>query len=500
MANGSDDELDWQRICRLSLDPFLVISTLGPEYPILEVSEGYLRVTGLRREHLVGRPSLEIVGGGSDLRSAAVSELRAALQGSGGSDGERREAWGSNVRIAGRGGSGPAVLHRVGDVGSGTRRHVWSSLQRRDEEVFQAAPVAIALLHGPEHVFGLSNGEYSKVMGDGDMVGRPAREVLPRWAAPLLSELDRVRRGDAPALHIPLTKEERGKRGQRCVYHYSASVLPFHDSSGNVEGEAVFAFDVTAYVQSQRKDRFLAVLGHELRNPLAPIQTVAEFLRMDGIQNEPGRLERLAGVVERQVRQLTRIVDDLLDISRINEGRLQLKFALASVADIVDAAIDTCQRPIDGRRQSLYVQRPPSSVSVRVDVGRFTQCLVNLLSNASRYTDADGEIHLVVHAQGRWLEVAVSDTGRGIDPSFLPMIFESFSRADWTADAEQQGGLGLGLSLVRRIVEMHGGDVEAHSPGLGQGSRFVLRAPVIAEHKSAEEHVGANEDRLDSAQ
>ena len=490
MSTRPGGNIDWRQVCRLSRDPYLVISTASAQFPILECSEGYLRAVGVRREDVIGRSAFELLRIEEALASSTTRELRSMLEVGltqarvtmRDDDAPRLSDSGHNMPVFDETGRLTCVMHRIDGVGDITRRHVWQRVHQRDEELFQAAPLAIALLHGPDHVFGLSNAEHRKLMGDLDVVGKSATEALPRWAADaLLPELDRVRRNDAPSLHIPMAREDRDPRGGRRALYYSASILPFHDRFGEVEGEAIFAFDVTAYVQSQRKDRFLAVLGHELRNPLAPIQSVAEFLRMPELQGDAARLRHLGDVLHRQVHQLTRMVDDLLDISRINEGRLKLSMEPVYLRDVLDAAIDTCQNAIDRRKQGLILHRPSSGVSIRVDRARFTQVLVNLLSNASRYTPEDGEIRISTRIEGEWLEFEVADNGCGIDPTYLPLVFESFSRADWEVDDHRGGGLGLGLSLVRRIVEMHGGEVDAFSDGPGCGSVFVVRAPVVVD-------------------
>jgi PAS domain S-box-containing protein len=233
----------------------------------------------------------------------------------------------------------------------------------------------------------------------------------------------------------------------------------------------------------RRKDEFLAMLSHELRNPLAPILNAALLLRLhsnrnrlDGIENPI--LQQSANIIERQVGQLTRIVNELLEVSRITTGRIQLHQQRIAVGVVVENSVATVRWLIDQRKHQLTVSLPTPALWLHADAPRLEQVVVNLLTNAAKYTDQGGQIWLTVQQEGEEAVLRVRDTGVGIAPEFLPRIFELFTQVERSLD-RSQGGLGIGLALVQRLVEMHGGTVTASS-ALGQGSEFVVRLPVVS--------------------
>ncbi len=223
-----------------------------------------------------------------------------------------------------------------------------------------------------------------------------------------------------------------------------------------------------------RKDEFLAMLSHELRNPLAPILSAVHLLGLQKNENELHQQART--VIERQVTQLTRLVDDLMEVSRITTGRVQLRHDRVVVSGIVDRAVETAHPLMDQRRHELKVSLPPQPIWLNADASRLEQVVVNLLTNAAKYTDEGGHIWLTVGQEGDECVLRLRDTGVGIAPELLPRIFDLFTQAERSLD-RSQGGLGIGLALVQRLVEMHQGSVEVHST-LGQGSEFVVRLPV----------------------
>ncbi len=225
----------------------------------------------------------------------------------------------------------------------------------------------------------------------------------------------------------------------------------------------------------RRKDEFLAMLSHELRNPLAPLLNAVHLLRL---RNNEDRLQQQAhGIIERQVTQLTRLVDDLLEVSRITTGRVQLRLDRIVVSGIVERAMETARPLLEQRKHEVTVSVPPHPIWLYADAARMEQVLVNLLTNAAKYTDSGGRVWLTVEQQVDECVLRVRDTGVGIAPEFLPRIFDLFTQAERSL-ARSQGGLGIGLALVQRLVEMHRGKVEAYS-ALGQGSEFVVRLPVV---------------------
>jgi len=226
----------------------------------------------------------------------------------------------------------------------------------------------------------------------------------------------------------------------------------------------------------RRKDEFLATLAHELRNPLAPIRSAAR------ISSEPSAtLEQLRWsheVIERQVRNMALLLDDLLDVSRITRGILEVRKTAITAASVVEAALETARPVIAARRHQLVVDVAPEALHVEADPLRLAQALSNLLTNAAKYTDPGGTIRLSAHREGSHLVLRVSDSGIGIAPTSLERIFAMFSQVE-SALERSEGGLGIGLALVKGIVELHGGTVQAFSAGLGRGSEFVLRIPEL---------------------
>lgn len=231
----------------------------------------------------------------------------------------------------------------------------------------------------------------------------------------------------------------------------------------------------------RRKDEFLAMLGHELRNPLAPIRNAVSILRKIG-GDDPDH-SWCQDIIDRQAEQLTRIVDDLLDVSRVSRGKIQLHRARLDFSRAVQNAVETTRHLIEARGHTLHVTLPDGPLLVDGDLARLSQVVANLLNNAAKYTDEGGTIWVTAEA-GDGPEpsaiVRVRDTGRGFDSSVRENLFSLFFQADRTID-RSDGGLGIGLALVRSLVEMHGGSVEARSPGRGQGSEFAVRLPQVVE-------------------
>ncbi len=224
----------------------------------------------------------------------------------------------------------------------------------------------------------------------------------------------------------------------------------------------------------RRKDEFLAVLAHELRNPLAPIRHGLHALRLAAHQDE--RTLHVREIMERQVNHMVRLVDDLLEVSRITRGTIELREELVEVGTIVRGAVETSRPLIEAARHELAVTVPQQSLVVRGDPVRLTQLVANLLNNAAKYTDAGGHIWLDVEGEPGWVTIAVRDDGTGIPPELLPRVFDIFTQVG-SDMSRSQGGMGIGLALVKSLVEMHGGSVKAESEGPGEGSRFVVRLP-----------------------
>jgi PAS domain S-box-containing protein len=227
----------------------------------------------------------------------------------------------------------------------------------------------------------------------------------------------------------------------------------------------------------RQKDDFLALLSHELRNPLAPIRTAVHLLRLRHAPDADS--QRLHAVIERQVGHLVHLIDDLLDVSRALRGRIELRLEPIDLGEVIGAAVETTRPLIDARQQQLVVRLPSEAVRVDGDRVRLTQVVGNLLHNAAKFTDRGGTITLSLRSENGESALEVRDTGEGIDAGLLKTIFEPFVQADRSLE-RSQGGLGIGLTLVRRIVDLHGGRVVAESAGRGHGAAFTVRLPALA--------------------
>jgi len=234
----------------------------------------------------------------------------------------------------------------------------------------------------------------------------------------------------------------------------------------------------------RRKDEFLAVLAHELRNPLAPIRTAVDTMWLRPLQDDV--LLQCRDVIGRQVEQLTRLVNDLMDVSRITRGTITLQRRPVEVAEVVRRAVETHRPLLDSSRHELSIEVPTEPLVVEGDLTRLSEAVGNLLNNAAKYTNERGRIEIrVVRSGPREVQIRVRDNGMGIPPEMMPAVFEMFTQVDLTLH-RSQGGLGIGLALVRELAEMHGGRVEAYSDGLGKGSEFVLTLPLRPDLRATE--------------
>jgi signal transduction histidine kinase/ActR/RegA family two-component response regulator len=227
----------------------------------------------------------------------------------------------------------------------------------------------------------------------------------------------------------------------------------------------------------RRKDEFLAMLAHELRNPLAPIRNAVEVMKLMG-PPEP-RLQRVREMIDRQVAHMARLVDDLLDVSRITRGKILLRKEKIDLVPLVRAAVEDHRSLLENTGLTFQLQVPDQALWTEGDPTRLAQVVGNLLHNANKFTDAGGAVvvRLTVDPEGRAAVLSVKDTGIGMEPDILARLFEPFSQADRSLD-RSRGGLGLGLALVKGLVDLHGGSVQASSPGAGQGSEFTIRLPL----------------------
>jgi signal transduction histidine kinase/CheY-like chemotaxis protein len=358
---------------------------------------------------------------------------------------------------------------------------------QRLAELFKQAPGFVAVLRGPDHVFGDFNDAYLQLVGFRELRGKPVASALPEVVAQgFVALLDQVYatgtpyRGDA----VPVMLNRQPGAPATQVY-VDFVFQPLRDAAGAVQGIFVQGYEVTEHRQAQEalrqadrnKDEFLATLAHELRNPLAPIQTAAQLLARGG--DTPSIRQRAVDVIGRQVAHMSHLLDDLIDVARITQKRLRLKVEMAPLGAIVDQALEAARPLIDARRHRVEAHIPDAGLRLRVDPVRITQVLTNLLNNAAKYTDPGGHIVLSATVEGHVLRLTVSDDGIGISPAAQERLFRMFEQ-DVTALERSEGGLGVGLALVKGLVELHGGSVQATSAGPGQGSSFEIALPCVA--------------------
>ncbi|WP_205627245.1 ATP-binding protein [Herbaspirillum rhizosphaerae] len=359
----------------------------------------------------------------------------------------------------------------------------------RMSTIFAQAPVAIAITRGPNHIFELANAPYLELIGNRPIIGKSVRESLPELEGQsVLDLLDDVYRHAEPyigrSLAVSLRRSSTGMPEER---FFDFVYQPMLKPDGSIEGIAVVAFEVTeltrarqaAEVANRTKDEFLAMLGHELRNPLTPILTAVHLMRLRG----GGGVERECSVIERQARHLVRLVDDLLDVSRVAQGKINLQKKKIEIADVIAKAIETASPLLEERHHRLTVNVPSQGLPVHADPERLTQVLANLLTNAGKYTENRGHIRIDATLDHSQVVVDVRDNGIGIKAEMLPHVFEMFAQETQAID-RAGGGLGLGLAIVRSLTELHGGSVHVHSAGAGMGSVFTIKLPAVMSETS----------------
>jgi PAS domain S-box-containing protein len=381
-----------------------------------------------------------------------------------------------------------------------------AELQKRLlHSLFMEAPMLIAVLRGPDHVIELANPPLCQISGhvEETLVNRPLFDVLPELRGQVFRPLlDGVFRTGNPHVgkETPATFEREGGPPETVYFNFVSS--PFRGVEGAVEGIFVIASDVTEQVRARdqidelreaaeaanrAKDEFLAMLGHELRNPLSPILTALQLMKLRGGDGS----ERERTVIERQVNHLTRLVDDLLDVSRIARGKVELKEETVEMAEVVATAIEMASPLLEQRTHTLSVQVARRGLAVEGDPTRLSQVVSNLLTNAAKYTPPGGQILIRATDDGGDVVLRVRDTGIGIAPDVLSRIFDPFVQEGHAVD-RAQGGLGLGLTIVRNLIERHRGSVSVHSDGLGRGSEFVVRLPRMPSPDTAGRQVAAD--------
>lgn len=373
-----------------------------------------------------------------------------------------------------------------------------SETQRRIYETALNSTPDFVYVFDLEHRAIYANEALLKVWGVDDVRGKRWMDLgYEQWHADLHdAEIDEVIRTRAPIRgEVPFT----GTNGTRIYDYIFAPVLGAEGEVVAIAGTTRDITDRQAAEQAVRehadrlaqadraKDEFLATLSHELRNPLAPLRNALTLLRRADPANP--KTERLQVIMERQLNHLVRLVDDLLELSRISRGALSLRTGPVDVAHVISSAIETCDPLIQAAGHDLSFEPPAQPMLVDGDPVRLAQIVANLLNNATKYTDQPGRIAVGCVREDGHVVVSVRDTGIGIEPEAMPRMFEMFSRG-LRDGGQAQGGLGIGLALSRRLAEMHGGTLEGRSEGAGKGSEFVLRLPVRQERDQQQPSAG----------
>ncbi len=467
----------------------------------VNVNDAFVRLLGFTREELVGRTTVELGLWSVEERSSFVALLNTAPQ------------WSREVSIQARDGrlvtfvlsSARAEIDGVGcmvsaatDVteqraGEDALRTSEAQARARAEELatlMDTVPAVVWVTHGRDskEIHGNRAGYEVLRVPVGQNVSKAADDPVPTQHFSIF-----VNGAECAADELPLHRAARGDELRNFeeeihfddghVTHLYGSAVTLRDPEGGPRG-AIGAFvDVTRLKQAEdalrradhRKDEFLALLSHELRNPLTPILTSARLL--EGRVNADARHD--LDVIVRQVKHLVRLVDDLLDVSRVARGAVTLSMAPLDLATVVARAVEATEPLFKERHHRLEISVPAERFTIDGDEVRLTQVVDNLLSNAARYTPPGGAVSVVGERDGDTVVLRVRDSGVGIDPSLLPDLFEPLVQGARGAD-RAQGGLGIGLSLVRTLTELHGGTVTARSDGLGLGSEFAVRLPTGA--------------------
>jgi signal transduction histidine kinase/CheY-like chemotaxis protein len=375
--------------------------------------------------------------------------------------------------------------------------------EARWRQLFDQAPGFMCVLSGPEHRFEYCNERYFDMIGRRDILGRSVIEALPEVERQgFITLLDDVyRTGQAHAASAaPIYLRRSDDAGTLQLRYLDFVYQPVLDRNGQITGIFVEGSDITdrvlttqALVESEarfrdadrRKDEFLATLAHELRNPLAPLRNAAKVLRAPATDGKTR--EWATTIIDRQVQTMAGLLEDLLDVSKITRGQLTLHKQRTSIASIIETSVEVARPLIDARRHALLISLPHEPIEVEVDPLRLSQVFSNLLTNATKYMEPNGHIEIDAKFADGGVSIGVKDRGIGLEPESLGRVFEMFAQVKGTLD-RAEGGLGIGLALVKGLVELHGGRVTAASEGLGKGCEFRvwLASPARRPEATAE--------------
>lgn len=399
---------------------------------------------------------------------------------------------------------GLVARHFGSTIEAAESRHQLERDRLRLRAAFMQSPAFMCILRGPKHIFDFVNEPYMDLIGDRDIIGKSVAEAIPEIISQgFIQVLDGVYKTGTPFIgkdaEILLQRKEEGPLSR--VYA-NFVYQPIQEPDGSISGIFVHGIDITdekkglkereqlllsekaaraeAERSSRMKDEFLATLSHELRTPLNAILGWSTVLRSGKV----GNTEMLKGLetIERNARSQTQIIDDLLDMSRIISGKVRLDVQRIDVQEILREAILTVQAAADAKGIRIVQVLDPLAGPVSGDPNRLQQVFWNLLNNSIKFTDRGGRVQVLLERVNSHIEISVVDTGQGIKPEFLPHVFDRFQQEDSTI-TRRHGGLGLGLAIVKQLVELHGGNVRAKSPGEGQGATFIVILPLTAVHE-----------------
>jgi PAS domain S-box-containing protein len=372
--------------------------------------------------------------------------------------------------------------------GSGADADELRNRLRRLEELIARAPVPIAIAHDAQCRMISANEALAELLGvpaDANISLTPPPGESPKYRIQVngedLSESE-LPMQYAIAHRTPIRKTVEILRGDGAVRYLQNDAEPLYDADGTAIGCVSVCVDLTEQRRAdrllreadRRKDEFLASLSHELRNPLVPLRNALDELRRSG--GDPLVAGRAYAIMERQLFHLVRLTDDLLDVSRITRNKIELRRERIDLRPVLQSAIETTQPLIDVAGQILTVDIPREAVWVYADFTRLAQAVSNLMNNAVKYTPRGGRITLLASAKDGEVVISVSDTGVGIAPAALPLVFDMFMQGDDPA-GQPRDGLGIGLTLARRLIELHDGGIKARSDGPGTGATFTIRLP-----------------------
>lgn len=392
-------------------------------------------------------------------------------------DGSVREWVGSNIDITNR--------KRAEEERDETLRQLEMERSRL-AYIFDRAPAFVAVLRGPEHVFELTNPAYMKLIGHRDVIGKTVREALPDINGQGYFELlGNVFRTGKPFIGREMAVSLQYAPDSPHETRFVDFVFqPIFGDENIASGIFVHGVDITAQVQAREraetanrlKDEFLATLSHELRTPLNAIFGWSQMLQTNNLDNE--KTKNALSVIERSARAQKQLIEDILEVSRIVTGKLRLDVRAVDLSNVITAAIDTVRPAADAKDIRLQILLDPNAETISGDPDRLQQVIWNLLSNAVKFTPKGGRVQVRLERINSHVEISVTDTGKGIEPEFLPHVFDRFRQLDGST-TRRHGGLGLGLAIVRQLIELHGGQVSAESDGLEQGTTFTINLPLM---------------------